>query len=65
MANVRPNLLLLDEPTNNLDLDAVAALSSALQCYEGAVVGKKRKCNYYYPFLVCTCRSAMNAEIMV
>ena len=33
-----PNLLLLDEPTNHLDLDMRAALTLALQSYEGAVV---------------------------
>lgn len=34
----RPNLLVLDEPTNHLDLQMKAALTLALQDYEGAVV---------------------------
>lgn len=33
-----PNLLLLDEPTNHLDLTMRAALTEALQAYEGAVI---------------------------
>ncbi|MBV7298827.1 ABC transporter ATP-binding protein [Enterovibrio paralichthyis] len=34
----KPNLLLLDEPTNHLDLDMRAALTIALQSFEGAMV---------------------------
>ena len=34
----KPNLLLLDEPTNHLDLDMRAALTFALQSFEGAMV---------------------------
>ncbi|WP_281545050.1 ABC transporter ATP-binding protein [Grimontia sp. SpTr1] len=34
----KPNLLLLDEPTNHLDLDMRAALTMALQSFEGAMV---------------------------
>ena len=34
----KPNLLLLDEPTNHLDLDMRAALTLALQSFEGAMV---------------------------
>jgi ATP-binding cassette subfamily F protein 3 len=34
----RPNLLLLDEPTNHLDLEAVNALNTAIQKFEGTVL---------------------------
>jgi len=34
----KPNVLILDEPTNHLDLEAVNALSVALQRYEGTVL---------------------------
>ncbi len=33
-----PMLLILDEPTNHLDLDGIAALESALDAYDGAVL---------------------------
>jgi ATPase subunit of ABC transporter with duplicated ATPase domains len=34
----KPNFLVLDEPTNHLDLEAINALNSALQKYEGTVL---------------------------
>jgi ATPase subunit of ABC transporter with duplicated ATPase domains len=34
----KPNLLVLDEPTNHLDLEAVNALNSALQKFEGTIL---------------------------
>ena len=34
----KPNILVLDEPTNHLDLEAVIALNTALQRYEGTVL---------------------------
>ncbi len=34
----KPNILVLDEPTNHLDLEAVIALNSALQRYEGTIL---------------------------
>jgi ATPase subunit of ABC transporter with duplicated ATPase domains len=34
----KPNFLVLDEPTNHLDLEAVIALNTALQRYEGTVL---------------------------
>ena len=34
----KPNFLVLDEPTNHLDLEAVIALNTALQRYEGTVI---------------------------
>jgi len=33
----KPNILVLDEPTNHLDLEAVIALNTALQNYDGTV----------------------------
>ena len=33
----KPNVLVLDEPTNHLDLEAINALSAALQKFEGTV----------------------------
>ena len=33
-----PQLLILDEPTNHLDLVSMAALESALRCYQGAMI---------------------------
>ena len=33
-----PRLLLLDEPTNHLDLDSIAAVETALNAYDGALV---------------------------
>jgi ATPase subunit of ABC transporter with duplicated ATPase domains len=33
-----PQLLILDEPTNHLDLVSIAALESALNCYQGALI---------------------------
>ena len=38
LAEPAPQLLILDEPTNNLDLDTVAALTSALRQYRGALL---------------------------
>lgn len=38
LAEPAPQLLILDEPTNNLDLDTVAALTSALRQYQGALL---------------------------
>nr|WP_320132279.1 ATP-binding cassette domain-containing protein [uncultured Holophaga sp.] len=34
----KPNILVLDEPTNHLDLEAVIALNTALQNYDGTVL---------------------------
>jgi len=34
----KPNFLVLDEPTNHLDLEAVIALNTALQRYDGTVI---------------------------
>jgi len=34
----KPNFLVLDEPTNHLDLEAVIALNTALQRYEGTII---------------------------
>ncbi len=34
----KPNILVLDEPTNHLDLEAVIALNTALQRYDGTVL---------------------------
>ena len=34
----KPNVLILDEPTNHLDLEAIVALNSSLQKYEGTVL---------------------------
>jgi len=38
MAKQPPQLLILDEPTNHLDLAGIAAIESALNCYEGAMI---------------------------
>jgi ATPase subunit of ABC transporter with duplicated ATPase domains len=38
LAEPAPQLLILDEPTNNLDLDTVAALTSALRQYRGGLL---------------------------
>ncbi|CAL7963553.1 hypothetical protein GAMM_40319 [Gammaproteobacteria bacterium] len=38
MAKQPPQLLILDEPTNHLDLTSIAAIESALNCYEGAMI---------------------------
>ncbi|MBO0813382.1 MAG: ABC-F family ATP-binding cassette domain-containing protein [Microlunatus sp.] len=38
LAEPAPQLLILDEPTNSLDLDTVAALTTALQQYRGALL---------------------------
>ncbi|MDQ2750718.1 MAG: ATP-binding cassette domain-containing protein [Actinomycetota bacterium] len=38
LADPTPQLLILDEPTNNLDLESVAALSSVLSGYRGALI---------------------------
>jgi len=35
---LKPNFLVLDEPTNHLDLEAVIALNTALQRYDGTVI---------------------------
>jgi len=34
----RPNVLLLDEPTNHLDFEAIDALATALESYEGTLL---------------------------
>jgi ATPase subunit of ABC transporter with duplicated ATPase domains len=34
----KPNVLVLDEPSNHLDLEAINALNTALQKYEGTVL---------------------------
>lgn len=34
----KPNVLILDEPTNHLDLEAIEALVSAVNAYEGTVI---------------------------
>jgi len=34
----KPNVLVLDEPTNHLDLEAISALVSGLQAFEGTVI---------------------------
>ena len=34
----KPNVLVLDEPTNHLDLEAINALNTSLQKYEGTVL---------------------------
>jgi ATPase subunit of ABC transporter with duplicated ATPase domains len=34
----KPNILVLDEPTNHLDLEAVIALNTCLQKYEGTLL---------------------------
>jgi ATPase subunit of ABC transporter with duplicated ATPase domains len=34
----KPNVLVLDEPTNHLDLEAIEALVTALQAYEGTLI---------------------------
>ncbi len=35
---LKPNVLILDEPTNHLDLEAINALNTSLQKYEGTVL---------------------------
>ncbi len=35
---LKPNVLVLDEPTNHLDLEAINALNTSLQKYEGTVL---------------------------
>ncbi|MDF0486732.1 ABC-F family ATP-binding cassette domain-containing protein [Sphingomonas sp. H39-1-10] len=37
-ADQPPELLILDEPTNHLDLDSIAAIETALQAYDGALL---------------------------
>jgi len=37
-SNVPPQLLILDEPTNHLDLSGIAAIESALVCYQGSLI---------------------------
>lgn len=38
MSDPAPQLILLDEPTNHLDLDAIEALETALNQFEGAII---------------------------
>lgn len=51
LAYARPHLLVMDEPTNHLDLDAVQALTAAINQFQGAVVLVSHDAH----FLQCTC----------
>ncbi|MEP0069017.1 ABC-F family ATP-binding cassette domain-containing protein [Pyruvatibacter sp.] len=38
MVPTPPQFIILDEPTNHLDLDSIAAVETALRCYDGALM---------------------------